>query len=394
MSKYFKKNALKTGPRIKGLDGLRGLAALAVFFVHYNQIIDADWQLGPFDLYLFLANGEYGVALFFILSGLLLSQPFWKSILYQRDWPDLKKFFIHRLARILPAYYFVLSLLIIVTDYWCFPEAWTDILLHYSFLFNYTEFSFFSINAPFWTLAVEMQFYCMLPFLFMAVKRLSMLKIIIILVLLSTLSYVLHYGLATSINKTIAWPGSSSLLWIRPYGSVVTHSLLAYLPHFFIGVIFGGILLQLKTVQPHGRVTANGFYELAFWILTSLIVVLLSTELGELIQIPFGHYGLPLVPILFGLIILSSQYALSAHVLLNSLPLRFMGMISYGIYIYHLPILGFVDHYMMAIALDAREHWIILGSIALALSIFAATISYYLIERPVLNRVHRNTPKE
>ena len=94
----------RTGARLSGLDGLRGLAALAVFGVHYNQIVDVDVQVGPFDLYLLLVNGKYGVALFFILSGLLLSQPFWKSVIYGASWPDTRAYFKRRLARILPAY--------------------------------------------------------------------------------------------------------------------------------------------------------------------------------------------------------------------------------------------------------------------------------------------------
>ena len=44
--------------RLAGLDGLRGLAALAVFGVHYHQIVDIDAKIGPFELYRFFVNGE------------------------------------------------------------------------------------------------------------------------------------------------------------------------------------------------------------------------------------------------------------------------------------------------------------------------------------------------
>ena len=224
----------RAGVRLRGLDGLRGLAALAVFGVHYNQIVDVDVQIGPFDLYLLLVNGEYGVALFFILSGLLLSQPFWKSLLYGANWPDTRAYVKRRLARILPAYYLALTVLIILTGYWRYSEAWMDILLHYSFLFNYAEFSIFSINPPFWTLAVEVQFYCLLPLLFLLLRRLSRRNIVGIILLLSVVAYGLNFWLVSSIDKIILWPGSSTLTWIRPYGAVVTHSLLAHLPIFLL----------------------------------------------------------------------------------------------------------------------------------------------------------------
>lgn len=389
MTQISKIQEEKTGSRLRGLDGLRGLAVLAVFGVHYNQIVDVDVQLGPFDFYRLLVNGEYGVALFFILSGLLLSQPFWKSVLYQAEWPDLKIYVLHRFARILPAYYLALTTLIILTGYWRYPEAWTDILLHYSFLFNYTEFSFFSINAPFWTLAVEVQFYCLLPLLFLLLRQFSALKIAITLLLLSIISYGLLYWLAVTIDKTIAWPGSPVLTWVRPYGAVITHSLLAHLPHFFIGVMCGGLLLYLKTEKPDVIDTGGRRYEIVFWISLGLVLLLLATELGETIQIPFGRYGLPLVPLLLGTMILTTPLTQQARKILDSKALRILGMLSYGIYIYHLPVLGLVDRIMAESAMDAREHWGYLAIISLTLTVLAATISYFLVERPVLKLVHQ-----
>ena len=383
-------DAGKSRQRLAGLDGLRGLAALAVFGVHYNQIVEVDVQLGPFDLYRLFVNGEYGVALFFILSGLLLSQPFWKAILYGADWPNSRTYVIRRLARILPAYYLALTVLILLSGYWRYGQAWTDILLHYSFLFNYAEFSIFSINAPFWTLAVEVQFYVLLPFLFLLLRRLSARNIVIVLVLLSLVAYGLNYWLVSSFDKVILWPGSMTLTWIRPYGAVVTHSLLAHLPHFFIGVIFGAVLLHLKTARPESAVTGDWRFEAVFWVSFGLVFVLLATELGDRIQVPYGRYGLPLVPLLLGAMILSTPFTTAARRLLDNGPVRVLGVLSYGVYIFHLPALRFVDRTMAEQGLDAAEHWVYLGVISLALTLLAATMSYYLVERPALKLGHRS----
>ena len=387
-------NTARTGVRLSGLDGLRGLAALAVFGVHYNQIVDVDVKLGPFDFYLLLVNGEHGVALFFILSGLLLSQPFWKSVLYGVHWPDISTYFTRRLARILPAFYLALTVLIILSGYWRYPQAWTDILLHYGFLFNYTEFSIFSINAPFWTLAVEVQFYCLLPLLFLLLRGRSPRIIFSLLLLLGLLSYGLHFWLVSSIDKVILWPGSSALTWIRPYGAVVTHSLLAHLPHFIIGVICGGWLLQLRT--NHTRLVEQGDWrhEVVFWFSLGLVFLLLATELGERVQIPYGRYGLPLVPLLLGAMIFSAPQTRVASKLLESAPLRILGTLSYGVYIYHLPVLRLVDQRMAESAMDAREHWLYLGIISFLLTLVAATVSYLLVERPVLRLVHRKSTRQ
>lgn len=380
----------KTITRLQGIDGLRGLAALAVFGVHFNQIVNFDLRKGPFDLYLFLSNGEYGVALFFVLSGFLLSQPFWKSQILQADWPDMKNYFIHRLARILPAYYLALTTLIILTGYWRHPEAWADILLHYSFLFNFTEFSIFSINAPFWTLAVEVQFYCLLPLLFLFLRKFSLINSISILVLFSMVAYGLHYWLVSSIDKIIPWPDSPVLMWIRPYGAVVTHSLLAHLPHFFTGIICGGLLLKHGSVQLHTDDARSLRYDIIFWVSLILVLSLMATELGEAVQIPFGRYGLPLVPLLLGAMVLSTPLTRLAAPILSSGPFRIVGVLSYGIYIYHLPVLHLVDRKMSEFSMDATEHWAILGLSSLSLTLFAATVSYFLVERPALRLVRKS----
>ena len=390
MARVPENQPTNTARRLPGLDGLRGLAALAVFGVHYNQIVEVDLQLGPFDFYLFLVNGEYGVALFFILSGLLLSQPFWKSILHGADWPKTGTYVVRRLARILPAYYLALTVLILLAGYWRYPQAWADILLHYSFLFNYAEFSIFSINAPFWTLAVEVQFYLLLPFLFLLVRRLPPGIIAIILILLSVAAYGLNYWLISSVDKVILWPGSPALTWVRPYGAVVTHSLLAHLPHFFIGAIAGAILLQIKTVQPRYIEAGNYRFDIVFWLALMLVFVLLATELGDRIQVPYGRYGLPLVPLLLAAMILATPFTIAARTMLDSSPVRVLGTLSYGVYIFHLPVLRFVDRAMAERAMDAQEHWGYLAIISLALTLLAATLSWFLVERPALRWAHRH----
>jgi peptidoglycan/LPS O-acetylase OafA/YrhL len=120
-----------------------------VFGVHYNQIVRLGWSSGPFDVDVLLANGEYGVSLFFTLSGLLLSLPFWRSPARGTPRPGCGRYLLRRGARILPAYWVCLTLLIVLDGLWWIPGAATAIALHYTFLFNFTEFTVFSLNPPF-----------------------------------------------------------------------------------------------------------------------------------------------------------------------------------------------------------------------------------------------------
>src|SRR5215213_1309733 len=106
--------------RLAGLDGLRGIACAMVFLYH------ARWRAQPsgenplrlevlgFNLERLLARFDAGVAIFFVLSGLLLSLPFWRAILRQGPDPDVRQYFWRRLCRILPAYYAVLTAVYII----------------------------------------------------------------------------------------------------------------------------------------------------------------------------------------------------------------------------------------------------------------------------------------
>lgn len=67
-----------------GLDGLRGVACLMVFFYHLRwnaQPSNETPLVLPFDFEFLLRKFDIGVAVFFVLSGLLLSMPFWRAIL-------------------------------------------------------------------------------------------------------------------------------------------------------------------------------------------------------------------------------------------------------------------------------------------------------------------------
>jgi len=361
-----------------------------LFAVHYNQIVDINYQIGSIDFYQLIANGDHGVALFFILSGLLLSIPFWRTVLYQQARPSVKNYLIHRLARILPAYYVALTILILLSGLWRFEQAWSDILLHYTFLFNYTEFSFFSINPTFWTLAVEMQFYLLLPCMFFMLRRYSFSKMIGFFIIMILVFYSLHYLITVSVNKTIVWPFEPALTWVRPNGAVVSQSLLAHLPHFILGILAGAVTLILMSKDGIEKGRWTLLCDAGLVLAVIILVLLLGTSWGDKIQIPYAPYGFPLIPLILAgvtVFIPCSRYAAS---MLDSKVMRHLGKVSYGVYIYHLPVLIFVDHKMSMNGLDASEQWAYLAIISGLLTLLAANLSYYLVERRILSALHKN----
>jgi peptidoglycan/LPS O-acetylase OafA/YrhL len=158
------------------LDGMRAIACLIVIWFHIYRI--------PLDLHLwnpspsahplrdsFLNFGKHGVTLFFVLSSFLLFLPFARALLFEKTWPSIRQFYIRRVLRILPAYYLslILSVLFLQRQY-LQPQHWKELALFFTFLMDSSQATFKQLNAPFWTLAVEWQYYLLLPLLALAMR--------------------------------------------------------------------------------------------------------------------------------------------------------------------------------------------------------------------------------
>ena len=151
--------------RIDAFDGLRALAALGVYYCHVGN----DIVLPPL-----VIRGHAGVHLFFVLSGYLLFSPFLKSLLGHTVTPSTAQFYARRFLRIYPPYLVALLIfcMIRVITHLKPPNA-TNLLSHVFLIFNYfNRDDFFSINAAFWTLAIEVQFYLLLPLIVAIAVRL------------------------------------------------------------------------------------------------------------------------------------------------------------------------------------------------------------------------------
>lgn len=100
------------------LDGVRGLAILFVLTFHINLMTGEkvlNWQENPLVMSILMAGGT-GVTLFFVLSGFLLFMPYAKALLFAGRWPLARTFYLRRALRIIPAYYFSLFVLILLTQ--------------------------------------------------------------------------------------------------------------------------------------------------------------------------------------------------------------------------------------------------------------------------------------
>ncbi|HEY4035985.1 MAG TPA: acyltransferase [Ktedonobacteraceae bacterium] len=167
----------KSHRQIPVLDGARAIACLGVLSLHLNLIAGQQsiWQPlhnmhNIHDLFgalvYFAASlayaGDSGVILFFLLSSFLLFLPYAKALLFDSPWPLLHRFYLRRIFRILPGYYVALfSIVLFFHPEFLHSSHWHDLWLFLTLSMT-TQLSK-TLNGPFWTLAIEFQFYLLLP---------------------------------------------------------------------------------------------------------------------------------------------------------------------------------------------------------------------------------------
>ncbi|HKQ68816.1 MAG TPA: acyltransferase, partial [Polyangiaceae bacterium] len=157
---------------IASLDGIRAIALLLTVFDHlllssfFTPHVDqADLgflrQTKPW-----WENARSGVQLFFVLSGFLLFIPYARTLLGLKPFPSTRKYYARRALRIMPAYWISLVAIgLFFAPYHFGADPAVDFGLHALMLHGWSTTTFFSINSPYWTMAVEAHFYLLLPWL-------------------------------------------------------------------------------------------------------------------------------------------------------------------------------------------------------------------------------------
>lgn len=416
---------------IAGLDGLRALAALAVFGVHFQQITGVTGQVGPFEVQTLLLNGNTGVCLFFVLSGFLLSLPFWfgrrpdggeagvgglaagsaaGAIGGEKRRPWLVMFAVKRVGRIMPAYYLCLTALVVFAAVRGDAHSLDDIAMHYAFVHNFTDDTLYSISDPFWTLAVQAQFYVLFPILLLLLLPVLRFRPMAMLVVAALIAGAFYLHWRVMHVPADAWPLPAEV--VSPGGPAVRVSPLAHLPHFLLGILTAGAY-AMTTLRPREQrgetnrpVTETSFgrgvlFDVLFFAAAVTVLVILGVpQLDAQLRLPtgaaeeamIGRYNFPYVPLLIAVMILSAPRGPVAKRLLEWTPLRALGVISFGLYVYHLPCLELVEK-LMGKTPDGRlvvvDRPAAFALTALALSIAVAAASYLLIERPILRITKR-----
>lgn len=156
------------------LHGLRVLAILAVLQVHvtWGLQIEGQMEVGPF--YDFSSSLWFGMDLFFVLSGFLIGTLLLHDArVASRDGGrarhSMGRFYLRRSFRIFPAYYVVLTVLLVVDGQ--HPHQWQNVWAEYLYLTNYYPFDALPIMGWAWSLCVEEHFYLAVPVFMVLLRR-------------------------------------------------------------------------------------------------------------------------------------------------------------------------------------------------------------------------------
>ena len=385
--------------RISGADGLRALACLLVVWHHttqrFNPEKSADWIQG---IHFFGMRAEVGVSLFFVLSGCLLSLPFWYSFVNASPTPKLWFYVINRAARIIPAYWFNLLLCTLVA-LWVFDLNinWWRLISGLLFINSYHYSSFFpaELNGPLWSIGLEVSCYVLLPvLLFLIIKNTQKISaafagIIGCIAVLQILNPWVINNFMTS-NKLKGWQ----------YG--LTGGAKQWLPYWNIGSFFTQFLcgslaaLIIIVLRARGTLKSLTFDISAVLFATAAIwLVAIGLEPGAPNSFTQQPYMAPFFAILMVGVIVSASLSTQVYKLLDNKLFQWIAKISFSIYLWHMFLIviierKFVSKYLYYGLTDLSE-WVMISSIVLIGSIILAATSWRFLESPILKSARKLT---
>jgi peptidoglycan/LPS O-acetylase OafA/YrhL len=338
--------------RILELDGLRGFAAVLVVIAHYFGEVAGGLEN--------LRFGWFGVEVFFVLSGFLIGG----IILDERGRDGFwRSFYVRRSARIVPIYLTVLGAVALMTAVFAWAEpmfpAWTYL--------TFTQNLYAAVNGadalwlqPLWTLAVEEQFYLVLPLLIVLLPRKALPWTLLAMIALAPVYRYLTLPLGHGVS-TLLLPGRMDLL--------------------AAGVLVAWAVrnLNLKPFLMALRIAPIP-------LLVACPTLFLLTDLTT-----FATWGQGLVAAAVGSFIAALVLGAPEGRGFLTLPvMRFFGLISYGLYLIHQPVNvafhGIAFGQGPALGTSAQ---LLVTIAAFAVSILLAWGSWFLLEKPVIGSARR-----
>jgi peptidoglycan/LPS O-acetylase OafA/YrhL len=354
------------------LDGLRGIAIFLIVLFHFSRI---DFIIFNFEI------GWIGVQLFFVLSGFLIT----RILLREKNKPlnkFLKQFYHRRILRIFPLYY---SYILIVVIIYLITNEPADFLINLPYLTTYTynftilfaDWKLSRLYVHLWSLAVEEQFYIIWPFVifFLNKKKIEIL-ILVLITFTPIIRSILGFYFSRLANDSPELAGNI-IYWIS-----ISH---------FDAFAMGGAINLL----------GNSFLGITrkLWLYITGILCCVSGIINSVLLEQIGDFdisslGFPIHGIansqhVWSYTILNLFFTalvwnliVGKSMIFNFQPLRLLGKVSYGMYIFHFLILMILDKALKGPLVNEFITFIIYFTICTLVSY----TSYTIFEKRFLQR--------
>lgn len=379
-----------TAEELPALDSLRAIASVAVVATH------ASFWAGAYSAPVWgtaLARLDAGVALFFVLSGFLLSRPWFARRRRGAPAPGAGRYLWKRALRILPVYLLtvVAALTLLPGNRDAGPGTWATTLLMAN---TYVDDRLPDGLTQMWSLATEVAFYALLPLLMWGVLRprrsprgdARRLAVALVLMALVTVVWLLD------LSVRLDGGGTMLRLWLP-----------SYLTWFGTGIVLAAVQVArrgTRTVTPgdgSGRlgrlawgVEQLGRSPLTCWVAALALFAVASTPVAGPADLSPAGLGSALTKNLLyaavaGLLVVPAVFAPASHPMtrLLGLPLlRHLGHLSYGLFCVHLVVLELVARWRGIELFGGRGVELLV--LTLAISLLVSEVLYRLVERPLM----------
>ena len=341
------------------LNGLNGIRAIAAFTVIFSHCLQSGGLFGLPHGYQNYRAGYFGVTIFFSLSGFLIT---YLLLIEKKKFQSInvKAFYVRRILRIWPLYYFYLAIATI-SLYIYFRNDVSGTLFYYYFLLpNVPDILGASLLlvSHYWSLGVEEQFYAFWPIVIKKIKNLPRFLCIFIIVFL-----LIKFGARLlSAQADYDWP--YRLMRANRFDCMAIGALGAWLA-------FAG---------------NTAFRKISFHIVTQVLVliffVFILTDKFHVLSVIDND----IIAVATVVLIMNVSGNAKSLIKLNGPVLDFLGKISYGLYVYQQLVIFYLGTLIGDTfnSLNQSLHWAIIIGLVTLLTILIAWLSYEYFEKRFL----------
>lgn len=366
------------GRLLPQLDALRGVAILAVFVQHLGDRFEPLWGegargLGAAGAWLMSAlhHAWWGVDLFFVVSGFSLSLGYLRAFAAGRAPLRARDFLLRRAARILPGYAVALAVVLAWRrEVFALPDIGAALAAHAALLQGYVSPGGIVLIGASWSLTTEAHFYLLTPLLARPLlgRRRGL--------LLGLGIAALAWGARAALHAAFVEPGVGGPLFELTQRRLIV----SRLDQFVLGMLAARVYLDLARSGRAARLAPAG-------VLAAGVLLIVAFRLeGTYYLDPGGVWAYALMSLATAALVLA---ACLAPAWIAPSPLRWLGVVSYGVFLYHQLLLGLAAHLAPGAPTWGRMAWT--GGAALAASALVGAASWALVERPALRWAERVT---